>query len=459
MKGLTLIVLSVLLGQLALGQDYLAQKRSLIRWNEVDEVKWLDFGEWKKERRKRDETPDWEEIVRDRDLVEEIGSIIKCVGDCRLYRGESTHQAKYRSKVKEGDELHTFGQSFVWVFLYDGTLVRLSPDSSISFKEINIGLKTNFLHVRMNSGNIFWMNRSPNEIALSQKKETDTLFLPLKLHDANPRSVKRKYGDDELFNYLANDEAKENQYKRLNKLIQSNNTQLKKKTRSFIVMPNGSLVGDEISAEFNILVGGKSYFKLRNEKTLSYTEAISPSATFYFRGFENEESEPISSGFWYEVDERGRDLSRIEGLQGFATGEFVTKRIPTIIMARELLFKESLEFSQKVEDEYVLANTYGFRIWEKLIENGKTDLERREDFLVNYTRRIETSNLLAARKLKNRFKSRGESLNPYTYNNRFYKAAIDDYFREREAWKEDQDLIETLNSTKKEYWKNLHGIY
>lgn len=443
---------------------YRDQSKSLIEWGKLDEKEWLDFYSWKKDLKEKEETPNWERIVRDRDLIEDVGRVIACVGECRIYRGETSYAVTFRSDIKEGDELLTTADSYVWVFLFDGTLVRLAPDSSISFKEINIGIENNFLHVRMNAGNIFWMNRNASPYSGSQLKETDTLFLPLELHDANPRQLKREFADDELFKYLENDTAKVTQYEVLNQSIEKNNQWVKKKTKSFIVLPNGNVMGDNLIAEFIVLLGGKSYFKTKTGDNLGLTRTYTPIATFTFRGFENTESESILPNIWYEVEERGREIAQINEPREFRIGEYVTKRIPSIIQAREILMEQYSNFAHTITDREELAVKFGYRLWEfpeRATEGNeeKLDLEKRIDFLTEYTRRIETTNLMAARKIRERLKSRGETILTYEYSDRFYKKALANYFITREAWREDQEYIEDLNSTKKTLWKNMHGIY
>lgn len=439
---------------------YLDQSKSLIKWQQLDEKEWLDFYSWKKDLEEREETPNWEQIVRDRDLIEDVGRVIACVGDCRIYRGETSYSVTYRSDIKEGDELLTTEDSYVWVFLFDGTIVRLAPDSSISFKEINVGLETNFLHVRMNAGNIFWMNRIPSPFKHSQLKETDTLFLPLKLHDANPRQLRRDFSEDELFKYLENDSAKIAQYEKLNAAIEENNKWIKKKTKSFIVLPNGNVIADNLIAEFIVLLGGKSYFKVKNERSVGLTYPYHADVKFTFRGFENTSKEGVLPNIWYEIDERGRELRETQGERDFLIGEYVTRRIPTIIQARELLLEKYSQFAHTVTDRYELAKKYGYRLWQvQEHKNEESDLEKRMNFLSEYTRRIETTNLMTSRKIKERLSERGETIMTYEYSNRFYKKALANYFITREAWREDQEFVEDLNSTQKKLWKNMHGIY
>lgn len=439
---------------------YLDQSKSLIKWDQLEEKEWLDFYSWKKDLKEKEETPNWEQIVRDRDLIEDVGRVIACVGDCRIYRGETSYSVTYRSDIKEGDELLTTEDSYVWVFLFDGTLVRLAPDSSISFKEINVGVEENFLHVRMNAGNIFWMNRVASPFKDSQLKETDTLFLPLKLHDANPRQLKREFKDDELFKYLENDGAKISQYERLNADIEKNNKWIKKKTKSFIVLPNGNVVADNLIAEFIVLLGGKSYFKVKNERSVNLTYPYLTEVKFTFRGFENLSKEGILPNIWYEVDERGREIHEMNEPREFRIGEYVTKRIPSILQAREILLDKYSHFAHSILDREKLAKEHGYRLWQvRERQEEESDLDKRINFLTEYTRRIETTNLMASRKIKERMTSRGETIMTYEYNNRFYKKALANYFITREAWREDQEFIEDLNSTKKKLWKNMHGIY
>ena len=91
----------------------------------------------------------------------------------------------------------------------------------------------------------------------------------------------------------------------------------------------------------------------------------------------------------------------------------------------------------------------------------KSDLELRLEFLKEYFRRVETSNLLASGRFKERLEGRGEKSLTMTYGNYFFVNALNRYhsFGENMIDKSgDKETGEVLNSTTKLLWKKMHGI-
>ena len=104
----------------------------------VDEKEWLSFKKWRENFEKREKFPPWERLKRERSLKERVGHIMDCRGECWLFRGLGKNKVQFRSTVREGDEIQTSKDSYLWLFLLDGTMVRVSPQSSITMREINI---------------------------------------------------------------------------------------------------------------------------------------------------------------------------------------------------------------------------------------------------------------------------------------------------------------------------------
>ena len=85
----------------------------------------------------------------------------------------------------------------------------------------------------------------------------------------------------------------------------------------------------------------------------------------------------------------------------------------------------------------------------------------RLEFLKEYSRRVETSNLLASSKISDRLKSRGDKNLTTEYGRHFFITALNKYYRFGEIQKnnfDDKETGEVLNSTKKLLWKKMHGI-
>ncbi len=177
-------------------------KNSSFEWSNVDLKDLLSFKKWKENTDEKAIYPDWETIVKERTHKELAGRFFQCVGSCRVDRAESFFNPKFRSSLYEGDEVQTLSDSYAWIFLMDGTMLRLAPESSITINEINIGEKENFFNVRINSGNVLWLSRTEKKYKEVNDKETDLLFYPLSLYDAQPDADTFNYREDRLFRFL-----------------------------------------------------------------------------------------------------------------------------------------------------------------------------------------------------------------------------------------------------------------
>lgn len=440
---------------------YKKQSYSLIPWAELSEKAWLDFREWKKDLRVKEDMPDWEKASRDARLVETVGRLLDCVGTCEVYHDQTPIKARFRSEVLEGDELVTKEGSYAWVYLMDGTLVRLSPQSSISFYEINVGMSEVFFHARVNYGNILWLSRDPYPFLENDNSETDQIFLPLVFPKANFYKEAQKKEDD-LLSLIEGEGEALKQYRRLNQLLEENNkksqTGAPRSHAAFLVMPNGSIFGKNLKMEFVVLVGGKSYFKKRSFK--DYNPEIKEedsSASFFYRGFDNKETYDIEKDRWYQVQADGREVSVYDEKNGdfnFYIGEFLTTRIPTIFYARELLWQEYSDFTYKKLTPQELGSTYNYRLWGSFSEE-KSDLTLRLEFLKEHTRRVETTQLRLTEEYKKRREERGEKIFLMDYDDKYFGKAMEAYLFKRGT--KDSKVDTEFNSTKKRFWELING--
>ena len=442
------------------GLNYSGLNHSLISWKKIDPLLWTDLGDWKRERALKDQHPKWMIALKTRNVVELMGRVLDCVGHCQSYRSNSYANIQFKSTIKEGDEVVTGKDSYLWIFLMDGTLVRLSPETSISFKEINISNQKIFFHARLNFGNLLWLSRIAETIKESNERETDSIFLPLSFYEANYFEDLSAPSEDDLYKYLVgNSNGVERQYKTLNKLIKDNNEFIKnRKTQVFLVMPNGSILGENLQFEAVVLKRGKSYFKNRHFSFYNpEATEISQRATFFYRGYINRDIFEVNLNQWYVVAEEGNNIMKHEdGDPNFSFGEYLTKRIPTIMLAREMLLAEySKKLFNQTIDEQVLADL-NYRLWDgkdKVIEN---EMEKRVDFLKEYTRREETTTLRVAKRFDELLVERGRPVDATPYNESFYQSAVNHFILmgNKRAYKSED--TEILNSTKKKFWELIH---
>lgn len=419
---------------------YKGQDQSLIDWEELDKS-WMDFRKWKLTLQYKEENPDWEVLIKNREMREVLGRGIECVGRCRLYRGVKNSSMRFRSLLLEGDEVMTEDDSYGWIFLLDGTIVRISPNSSISLREINIGIDAIFFQVRVNYGNILWMSRDIRPYKVDNGPESDTLFLPLDFKETRPEIKPVSYNESDLFKALKKPHNFEKHQIHLNRLISENNLYIHNKpTFSFIVMPNGTVAGYNLQAEFIVLTGNESYFKKRKTDQLGLElvegeDGLDKKAEFYFRGFNNKEVSEVVPGVWYKVHPKGESLDKIPQLENkrFWPGELLTQKITSILLARELLLRRYSTFMfEDLIDPQIFAEVHGYRLWGRMDDVYKEDLYRRLTFLEEYTRRIETNNFLVRKRFKDRLEKRGETLSEMQYSNKFFIRALKHYYRTRE---------------------------
>jgi hypothetical protein len=445
--------------------EFKGQKQSSTKWGDLPIESFLSFRHWKEETDLKAMAPNWEKIIRERSYRELAGRVFQCVGTCRVDRGESFFSASYRTGLYEGDEFQTIGDSYAWIFLLDGTMIRLSPDSSVTINELNIGVKENFINARVNTGNVLWLSRLEFDYEEVNIRETDVIFYPYAEYEALPVTEKKPYREDDLISLLEESSTQENHYKSLNEKINENNKLTKQKpTYAFIVMPNANIMGYSPMVEMVSILGGKSYFKKRSLETLGLKKkegVLLPETFLALRGYDNKALQTIAEDAWFTIDERGREVSQGENEHWLTMGEFITKRIPSIIMGREIFLKRYSEFAFREKyDPLKLALNDGYRLWGALGNSegkNKEDLELRLEFLKEYFRRVETTNLTTSRRFKERLSERGEKISETTYSNRFFVTALNKYYT-FSNYTDDKETGEVLNSTNKLLWKKMHGI-
>lgn len=436
--------------------EYKNQKQSAFNWGDIALKPFLSFKEWRMESDVKEQTPEWEQAYRARKNREIVGRFFQCVGTCHVERGEGFFNPSFRSNLYENDEIQTIGESYAWIFLMDGTMVRLSPESSVTINEFNLGQNENFINARINMGNVLWMSRYENFHEENNYRETDVLFFPLEYYDATPTTEHKKYNENELLVLTEPRQTTSKQIEKLNQLIEDNDLMTDgKKTFSVLTLPNVTLMGRAPVVEMVALLGGKSYFRKR---TLEEQELVvepddkENELQYQLRGYENKEIATIDSDNWMEADEKGRAVSPVTDTNLLNIGSFITKRIPSILVARELLLQRYSNFIFQDEyDRLALAKKEGYRLWEQ------TEMDLRLDFIKEYFRRIETTNLFSSARFTERMKARGHKIPSTEYNTIYFKKALESLYLS-DPYTEGLELAEPLNSTKKTLWKMKHGI-
>lgn len=433
--------------------------RSNIQWEDMDVDKWLSFDEWLRTQDFKNNAGQADGFLEEISRPEMVGRVLECIGQCRIYRGEGYVTGEFRSSILEGDDIQTMPGSYAWIFLIDGTLVRLSPNTTVSFNEINIGTHDVFHNVRLASGNLIWYSRLKETLMSKNVRETDSLFLPLKFYKANASRAYLPVNEDKLFSFFESDISVKKQYERLNELIHENNRIVNKRSSVFLVMPNGSLFGNNLIFEVVSLFGANSYFQIIDEKKIGYNENRSNDMSVFFRGFENTKSTSITDNKWHEIDPKGRELRDFEAPHIFDVNKILIKRIPSILVARELMFKRYSLFAFSKLNALKFAQTFKYRLWGRLEKNANDndvdeDLALRFEFLQNYTRRVETSALLSSRNYREILEKRGGKIEDGQFDLNFFNRALVNYLGKGESVGREELL---LNSTRRPFWNYVNG--
>ncbi len=446
---------------------YKNQKQSLINWKEISPLEWFDYQHWLEERFIKDQNPNWRIDLQDEVSFEDVGKVLDCVGSCRVYRGEDGFfSGDYLSKIVEGDELVTGDHSYAWIYLLDGTMVRLSPNSSISFKEINISREQVFYYSRLNFGSAFWLSRDQDQLKELNERETDSIFLPLKMYNANNwadysyPTLKRQeiFGGEELLSidkkekYLAH-------YKKLNELIKENNKEvLYKKSTLLMVLPNATILSNNPRLKLFTLLGSNSYVKNYSKKVYFSENDVSDDndmsdAVIFFRGITNSDEKKLDFDIWYDISADGREylenIAEVDDM--FYIDELLLKRIPSVLIARELFLKDQnkMIFQNEIDD-IELATNVGMRLWDVKVES---EIAQRISFLKEYTKKVETNNLFIYERIKSEIeKHRDFEIEGKVFSRDHYIRAYNEFKRRNSIVGVNDDRVEMLNSTLHPRW-------
>ncbi|MCO4754069.1 MAG: FecR domain-containing protein [Bacteriovoracaceae bacterium] len=401
--------------------SYKGQPNSLIEWKGLNPNKWLDFNQWKLQRAQRDSLPDWRLRIADKRHKAIVGRVIQCLNECSLYSEGDKSSAQYTSVILEGDEFNTAKDSYAWIFLRDGSIVRVSPKTSVSFLETNVTSSKIFHAIRLNHGHMYFEQRKIGQFILSDRPETDMAFYPLLEVKANrtyfAREEYKTLSDHQRLLYvLEQNPGHVGQYKKLNNLLQDQYLLSgRRDTEVFIFTSNATFLLENPVFHIFHETMGESYIKL--EETIpnfKIADKRNVSGQAYFRGYKNKNSKALEVGSWMSVDVEGKELSLLDDSSSFEPVEVFVKRIPTIHMAREIFLRRVSGFLfEESIDEKTLAKEHGLRLWDV---NSK-ELDKRKEFLFERIRRVETTNL---RSLKTVFKEP----NIEGFNSSYYNRAV-----------------------------------
>jgi hypothetical protein len=384
------------------------QPHSMLRWQDGPE-RLLDLKQWVAESAIKERNPDWRRQTQILQHKELVGKVLACQGICELFRGTIPVEITHLSQVKEGDEIHTGIDSSIWIYLMDGSLLRLGPRTSLALKEIILSDKSVFILARLNEGHAYWHPRSREAIKTDYRPETDVGALPLLVRDANPAYIERVlYQQRNPYRMLSMDtidvqeRAIRAQSQKINDLKKDNN-KIELVSRMMMVAPNVTAIANGASFHLVHLMGGASYLKRMETGT-------DGKMLLQLRGYQEQVTHRLQRKTWFSVEPKGREFSSVEDPPGsLQVLELLTQRIPTLELAQELWFKQfslPVLVSQRPVGEIWHA---GYRWW------NEEELNQRIMFINEYTRRTETTHLRSVDNLLTRLKRPAAELSPELY--------------------------------------------
>lgn len=212
-----------------------------------------------------------------------------------------------------------------------------------------------------------------------------------------------------------------------------------------------------------VITGAKSYFKVRSSKAIGLkSNDEDKEISVQLRGFENKDIGVAELDKWMVVDDKGKSMSVESGknVHLLTMGELITKHIPSLMVGRELMMQKFSDvcFIENPTPKLMIEK-YDYRLWGSLKTNegSKSDSEQHLDFLKEYFRRIETTNLYVGEHFRERLAKRGEVVKQVELSNAYFSTPLHKYYLDEDGKKEADKEVE-LNSTSKKIWKRINGI-
>lgn len=401
------------------GQDF-----SLVQWDEIDPNEWLDYRLWMQQLALRESQKDWRIKLIEYSNNEKVAKVISCVGTCHLYKGAGKNPLRYKSNIYEGDEVKTDQESYLGLYTMDGGILFISPESSVTFNEINVSSEEVMILLRLNYGHISWIPRYNQTFPEDDLQETVAMFLPLEHPDSRIERTPPYYNENNLAGFISNPMHNLGHTKKANQKI-IENLDIFKKSFLMVSMPNGTVISEHSYLEAFYKLGGHSFLRSRSPKVHFPDLEFETDVEFYFRGYGQLKKQKLNLNQTYRVDSRGRELN-LAKKNYFAVTEKLTQRFPSFVIVRENWIREHSELvvSRRIK-ELDLARKYGYRLWDSMYKE-KGDLYRRVDFLKQEISKTETTLLNTIDRYRNKYPTAKISTFE-DFDIRFYRRFLDQY--------------------------------
>ena len=321
-----------------------------------------------------------------------LGKVIKCVSECMIFRGEFQIGVKAGNLIFQGDTLETTKDGQLWVYLVDGTVARLSSNTSISFSEFKFNEESMLFFIRQNYGEAYVLMRDFENLPSQSGQESDLSFLPI-LSSRDMLKVFKADGHD-----LSS--LRQRISRRKYNGVKSNYSHhiffrgQKISSNILWVTPKGDYLAKE--GEFHFIVGdlGSVRFWINADNS-----------KVQLRGLK-ENDQDVERNSWYVFGENGESIEKDE--KGNEIGwpmRLMTKNISSVLIKREELFA--------AYSKVYLNARYLTDLKYRLNYLSNEFLKRRVKFLKDFVRRSETIALKNRSQLKKSFGQKPFSWSSY----------------------------------------------
>jgi hypothetical protein len=151
---------------------------------------------------------------------------------------------------------------------------------------------------------------------------------------------------------------------------------------------------------------------------------------------------------WKIMNSSGREfIEKPNVISKLNVGTLLTKRIPSILVARELFYnKYTTRILSNIKNNKLNRSEY--RLWNVV---SSDEIDKRIKFIINYSRMTETSNLTATRKLISENKIKKQELESFNFSHYFHQKAFLKYINRVSSGKVGNDSFKDLKLSKKSW--------
>ncbi len=271
----------------------------------------------------------------------EVGIVLDCYGRCEQETKQYNRRLSFGRPVKLKETLKTSKNSSLWLFLYEGSLLRLAPDSLIEIKElkVNFNEKSSHLAIEVHRGHVFALPRT-REIKSIEIDSFRELF-PLFEVEANA------FWDLYLFNEtqkdiildMKSDKFIEFRLKNLQNFLNKNNEVFSITEQYYTIhSPNFIIQSKSRPIDFIYLIGDGAIVGSRNDfKGIKFPSNKMKS---YLPMIQYKEVD-MKNGNWYKVLKKEAKIHTND--LGIIEYKIYMKSFSTFLKAREIFIEKFIK--------------------------------------------------------------------------------------------------------------------